>query len=87
VEAERLGGVSAASRSGAQGPVDLDLATAPEIEALPRIGPALARRIVGNRDSLGAFGSLQGLRRVKGIGPATLHLLAPLVTFSGQTRR
>jgi competence protein ComEA len=69
------------------GPVDLDTATEPEIEALPRVGPALARRIVANRDSLGPFGSIQALRRVRGIGPATLELLTPLVTFSGQKRR
>ena len=65
-------------------PVDLDLATAPEIEMLPRIGPALARRIVANRDSLGPFGSLAALKRVKGMGPASLDRLAPLVTFGGR---
>ena len=65
-------------------PVDMDLASAQEIEALPRIGPALARRIVANRDSLGAFGSLDKLRRVKGLGPASLDRLAPLVTFGGR---
>jgi competence protein ComEA len=51
---------------------------------LPRIGPSLAKRIVANRDSLGAFGSLDGLTRVKGIGVATRKLLQPLVTFSGR---
>jgi len=65
-------------------PVDLDLATAQEIEMLPRIGPALARRIVANRDSLGPFGSLAALKRVKGMGPASLDRLAPLVTFGGR---
>ena len=65
-------------------PVDLDVATAAEIETLPRIGPALAHRIVANRDSLGPFGSLAGLRRVKGMGPASLDRLAPLVTFGGR---
>ena len=78
---------SAPARSGPRLPVDLDVATLPEIEALPRIGPALAKRLLASRDSAGPFGSLQGLRRVKGMGPATLRLLAPLVTFSGQTRR
>lgn len=68
-------------------PVDLDIATAAELEALPRIGPVLAKRILASRDSAGPFRSLEGLRRVKGIGPATIRLLAPLVTFSGQTRR
>ena len=64
--------------------VDVDLATAQELETLPRIGPALAQRIVANRDSLGPFGSLAGLRRVKGMGPASLNRLAPLITFGGR---
>jgi DNA uptake protein ComE-like DNA-binding protein len=68
------------------GPIDLDTASEDAIETLPRVGPALARRIVANRDSLGPFRSLDGLRRVKGIGPATIALLGPLVTFSRQTR-
>ena len=67
--------------------IDLDVAPPEEIERLPRVGPALARRIAANRDSLGPFGSMSGLRRVKGIGPATMERLAKLVTFSGQTRR
>jgi hypothetical protein len=67
--------------------VDLDVADTAQIGRLPRVGPALARRIVANRDSLGPFGSLPALRRVKGVGPATLERLAGLVTFSGQARR
>jgi DNA uptake protein ComE-like DNA-binding protein len=66
--------------------IDLDTADPRAIEALPRVGPALASRIVANRDSLGPFGSLDRLRRVKGIGPATIALLRPLVTFSRQAR-
>jgi competence protein ComEA len=72
---------------GAAEPIDLDRATAAEIEALPRVGPALARRIVANRDSMGPFGNIDALRRIRGLGPATLKLLRPLVTFSGQARR
>jgi competence ComEA-like helix-hairpin-helix protein len=64
--------------------VDLDRASIDDIDHLPRVGPALARRIVASRDSFGAFGSLEGLKRVKGIGAATLEQLAPLVTFSGR---
>jgi hypothetical protein len=67
--------------------VDMDVADATQIERLPRIGPALAKRIVANRDSLGPFGSLPALGRVKGMGSATLKQLGPLVTFSGQVRR
>ena len=68
-------------------PLDLDVASAEEIERLPGIGPILARRIVASRDSLGPFGALPGLGRVKGVGPAMLLRLARLVTFSGQARR
>jgi competence protein ComEA len=64
-------------------PVDLDRATAQEIDVLPWVGPALAGRIVANRDSFGPFGSLEALGRVKGIGSATRKRLAALVTFSG----
>ena len=72
------------SAGGASHPVDLDHASEREIEALPRVGPALARRIVAHRDSFGPFGSIGALRRVKGIGPAMLERLTPLVTFSGR---
>jgi competence ComEA-like helix-hairpin-helix protein len=66
------------------GQIDLDRASEAEIDRLPRVGPALARRLVANRDSFGSFGSLEALKRVKGIGPATLERLATLVTFSGR---
>lgn len=62
--------------------VDLDVASAASIESLPRIGPALARRIVEDRITRGPFGSLQGLDRVRGIGPALQREIAPYVTFS-----
>lgn len=64
------------------GPVDMDTSSAELIETLNGIGPALAKRIVADRDSSGPFGSLDGLRRVKGIGPALSARLAPQVTFS-----
>lgn len=67
-------------------PLDLDRATAAELDALPGIGPALAARIVGHRDSMGAFGSLDALCEVRGIGPATARRLGPLVTFSAPRR-
>ncbi len=62
--------------------LDLDVATAPEIESLRGIGPAIAKRIVADRDSLGPFGSLEGLQRVKGIGPKLAARIDSSVTFS-----
>jgi competence protein ComEA len=67
-------------------PVDMDLATAEELERLPRIGPALAERIIQDRVERGAFGSLAGLQRVRGIGPSKARALSTLVTFSGTPR-
>jgi competence ComEA-like helix-hairpin-helix protein len=66
--------------------VDLDYATADEIEALPGIGPALARRVIANRDSSGAFGGLEALCSVSGIGKTLVERLRPLVTFTGAPR-
>ena len=79
-EVTRFGGVLEATREV----VDLDRASEREIDLLPRLGPTLARRLVANRDSFGPFGSLEGLGRVKGFGPATRKRLSPLVTFSGR---
>jgi competence protein ComEA len=63
--------------------VDLDRAPAREIARLPRIGLALAKSIVADREAKGPFGSLQGLDRVSGIGPGLLRLIAPHAAFSG----
>jgi competence ComEA-like helix-hairpin-helix protein len=64
------------------GPVDMDVASADEIESLRHIGPSLARRIVADRDSFGPFGSREELLRVKGIGPSMVAKLDSAVTFS-----
>jgi competence protein ComEA len=68
------------------GKVDVDVADAAALEGLPRIGPVMAERIVANRDSLGPFGSLQELQRVKGVGPALARALSSYVTFSLRPR-
>ena len=62
--------------------VDLDIATAEQIESLRGIGPSLAKRIVADRDSLGPFGSLAELQRVKGVGPKLAAKIDSTVTFS-----
>jgi competence ComEA-like helix-hairpin-helix protein len=62
--------------------IDLDVATAEEIETIRGIGPSLAKRIVADRDSLGPFGSLEQLQRVKGVGPRLAARIDSSVTFS-----
>jgi competence protein ComEA len=66
--------------------VDLDRASIAQIEGLPGIGPALARRIVAHRDSAGSFGALEAVCEVRGVGPRLAERLRPLVTFTGPRR-
>jgi competence protein ComEA len=68
------------------GPVDVDVADAAALEALPGIGPALAERIVAERVTGGAYGSLEALAQVRGVGPKLLARLSSHVTFSGTPR-
>lgn len=63
--------------------IDADVAGAAELARLPRIGLALAKVIVADRETGGAFGSLEGLDRVVGVGPGLLRSVAPHLTFSG----
>ena len=53
------------------GPLDLNTATLPQLDALPGIGPVLAQRILDWRTEHGRFGSVDQLREVSGIGEAT----------------
>lgn len=65
--------------AASSGPVSLSSATAEQLETLPRIGPALAARIIAYRDAHGGFSSVDELGQVGGIGPKTLAGLQDLV--------
>jgi competence protein ComEA len=76
-------GGSAATVDGAgaaAGPVDLNTATADQLEALPGVGPATSAAIIAHRERNGPFGSVDDLLDVRGIGPAKLEGLRDLVT-------
>jgi competence protein ComEA len=62
------------------GPVDLNRATADELDALPGVGPATAAAIVAYRELHGPFGTVDDLADVRGIGPAKVEALRGLVT-------
>ncbi len=64
----------------ASGPLDLNRAGEGELLRLPGVGPALAGRIVALRERRGRFDSAADLLEVRGIGPATLERMRPLVT-------
>ena len=67
------------------GVVNVNTATAEELELLPGIGPSKARAILEARERLGGFKSLADLESVRGIGSSTVEQLRPFVTVSGKT--
>jgi competence ComEA-like helix-hairpin-helix protein len=66
--------------------IDADRATPEELARLPRVGLALAKTIVTDREAHGPFGAIEGLDRVPGIGPGLLSVVGPHLTFSGAPR-
>lgn len=64
---------------GADRRIDINRATAAELDKLPGIGPSKAKAIVEYRESHGPFRSTEELKRIKGIGDKTYESLKPLV--------
>ena len=56
-------------------PMDLNRATAEELEDVRGIGPALAARIIARRDEVGGFTRVEDLIQVRGIGPVMLETI------------
>lgn len=71
--------------AGAGGQVNVNTATAQELQLLPRVGPSLAQRIIDFRTANGAFKAPEELTRVKGIGEKSFALLKPYVSVEGAT--
>jgi competence ComEA-like helix-hairpin-helix protein len=53
-------------------PIDINTASAEELERLPGVGPVLALRIIDDREEHGPFATVDELDRVSGIGPKKL---------------
>ncbi len=78
---------SAVGKSGPAGVVvNINTATAEELQALPGIGTARADAIVALRKERGAFRSVDELLEVRGVGPAMLDRMRKNVALSGPTR-
>lgn len=64
----------------ASGAVNVNTASASQLQALPGIGPSKAQAIVDDRAANGAYGSCSELTRVKGIGDATVATIGSACT-------
>ena len=77
----------ATSSSGAEsaempiGKININSATAEQLDTLPGIGPAYASRIIDYRNSHGGFKSIEEIQEVTGIGPKTLEKLKDQITI------
>jgi len=83
--AAALAGEAFAADSGSKVQVNVNTATVAQLQLLPRVGPALAGRIVEFRTANGPFKAPEELMRVKGIGEKSFTLLEPYVGVKGET--
>lgn len=66
-------------------PLELNAASAAELEQLPQIGAVLAERITAYRDQIGGFSNREQLLEVEGIGEATLYEIYDLLYLENET--
>ncbi|CAM3989886.1 helix-hairpin-helix domain-containing protein [Helcobacillus massiliensis] len=78
--AEARGTSTGGPGGGADGRININTATAQELQELPGVGPSIAQRIIEFRDANGPFPSVDSLTEVSGIGPATLEKLRDSAT-------
>jgi len=75
------GGTAVPGATTIPAPVDLNSATADQLDTLPGVGPSTAQAILSYRSTHGPFASVDDLDQVRGIGPAKLSQLRDLVTI------
>lgn len=74
-------GVAQADAGGQSARLDLNRATADQLQTLPGIGAVKAAAILAVRETRGGFESMEELEAVRGIGPALVAKLRPLVVL------
>lgn len=74
------GGAAVPGSPGAGARINLNTATAEQLNTLPGVGPVMAQRILDWRTAHGSFASVDQLKQVSGIGDAKYADMSPLVT-------
>lgn len=79
------GGASASAKNAGgdkpSRPINVNTASAAELEELPGVGPAIAARLIAYRAQKGRFQRMEDLDKVKGLGPRKIETLRPWVRF------
>jgi comEA protein len=70
-----------AAKKAPEGKININTASEKDLQQLPKVGPAMAKRIVDYRASVKSFKTVEELRNVKGIGPKVFEQLKPYVTL------
>ena len=73
---------AAKAKASAASPVNLNSASATQLQTLPGIGASTAQRIVDYRQKNGSFKKIEELMNVKGIGEKSFLKLKPLITVA-----
>jgi len=69
-----------ATHSNPPGKINLNTATAEQLESLPSIGPVMAKRIIEYRNTHGSFYNIEEIKEIKGIGEKTYEKIKALIT-------
>ncbi len=78
--------LAAAAETGtSSGVVNINTADADQLQLLPKVGPALAGRIIDYREANGPFRTVDEIVAVKGIGDRSLERLEPYLATNGAT--
>jgi competence protein ComEA len=75
----------AAAGEETPGVVNINTASAEQLQLLPRVGPALAGRIIEFREANGSYRTVDEIVAVKGIGEKSFEKLEPFIVTSGAT--
>jgi competence protein ComEA len=74
------GSLAGGGAGASGGKVNINTASESDLETLPRVGPAMAKRIIAWRQDNGRFATVEDLMSVTGIGEKTFAELKDLVT-------